>query len=240
MLYLVDLVPRGFALTLPVLLWREASLGPPSTTGWRTRVMEFKMLPVRQWKFGRHSAVGFPGGSAGKESACNVRRSEFDPWVRKIPWRRDWPPTPVFLPRESHGQRRLVGYSPWGGKDSRITECVRAGQGLLVPLVCTDGLSSPTWGGDGPSAWATLLPSLLQAGQGSCCSLWCSHPHLCGAAPFLGLWQRPWHFRMFILFFLSLLFGSSELQGSPVPSWKIYRRLKKKKENSGSSPRWCS
>ena len=72
MLYLVDLVPRGFALTLPVLLWREASLGPPSTTGWRTRVMEFKTLPVPQWKFGRHSAVGFLGGSAGKESACNV------------------------------------------------------------------------------------------------------------------------------------------------------------------------
>ena len=83
----------------------------------------------------------------------------------------------------------MPGPVGWPGpdKDSRITECVRAGQGLLVPLVCTDGLSSPTWGGDGPSAWATLLPSLLQAGQGSCCSLWCSHPHLCGAAPFLGL-----------------------------------------------------
>ena len=35
------------------------------------------------------------------------------PWVKKIPWRREWHPTPVFLPGESHGQRSLGGYSPW-------------------------------------------------------------------------------------------------------------------------------
>ena len=46
----------------------------------------------------------------------------FSPWVRKIPWRRAWQPTPVFLPRESHGQRSLVGYSPWGCKESDTTE----------------------------------------------------------------------------------------------------------------------
>ena len=40
----------------------------------------------------------------------------FDPWVRKIPWRRKWQPTPVFLPGESHGQRSLVGHSSWGPK----------------------------------------------------------------------------------------------------------------------------
>ena len=40
------------------------------------------------------------------------RRPGFDPWVRKIPWRRRWGPIPVFLPRKSHGQRSLVGYSP--------------------------------------------------------------------------------------------------------------------------------
>ena len=39
-----------------------------------------------------------------------------DAWVKKIPWRRKWQPTPVFLPGESHGQRNLVGYSPWGFK----------------------------------------------------------------------------------------------------------------------------
>ena len=48
---------------------------------------------------------GFPGGTTGKESACQCRRCKrcgFNPWVGKIPWRRKWQPTPVFLPRESH------------------------------------------------------------------------------------------------------------------------------------------
>ena len=40
-------------------------------------------------------------------------RCRLNPWVRKIPWRRVWQPTPLFLPGESHGQRSLVGYSPW-------------------------------------------------------------------------------------------------------------------------------
>ena len=50
-----------------------------------------------------------------KEPACHCKRCkrhEFDPWVGKIPWRRAWQSTPVFLPGESHGQRNLVGYSP--------------------------------------------------------------------------------------------------------------------------------
>ena len=50
------------------------------------------------------------------------RRLGFSPWVGEIPWRRAWQPTPVFLPGESHGQRILVGYSPWGRKDSNMTE----------------------------------------------------------------------------------------------------------------------
>ena len=41
----------------------------------------------------------------------------FDSWVRKIPWRSERLPTPVFLPGESHGERSLVGYSPWGQKE---------------------------------------------------------------------------------------------------------------------------
>ena len=52
-----------------------------------------------------------------KESTCQHRRPKrcgFDPWVRRILWRRKWQPTPVFLPRKSHGQRSLKGYSPWG------------------------------------------------------------------------------------------------------------------------------
>ena len=53
----------------------------------------------------------FPSGASGKESACQCRRCKrcrFEPWVRKIPWRRKWQPAPVFLPGESHGQRSLV------------------------------------------------------------------------------------------------------------------------------------
>ena len=50
------------------------------------------------------------------------RRPGFHPWVRKIPWRREWQPTPVLLPGQSHGQRSLVGYSPWGLKESNTTE----------------------------------------------------------------------------------------------------------------------
>ena len=43
-------------------------------------------------------------------------------WVGKIPWRKEWQPTPVFLPGESRGQRNLVGYGPWGPKESGTTE----------------------------------------------------------------------------------------------------------------------
>ena len=64
-------------------------------------------------------------GSDGKKSACQCRtykRPRFNPWVRKIPWRRKWQPTPVFLPAEYHGQRSLAGYSPWDRKESDMTE----------------------------------------------------------------------------------------------------------------------
>ena len=72
-----------------------------------------------------HFVWGFPGGTSGEEPACQCRRHKrcsFDPWVRKIPWNRKWQPTPVFLPGESHGQRSLMGYSPWGRKESDMTE----------------------------------------------------------------------------------------------------------------------
>ena len=52
----------------------------------------------------------------------NSRRPGFDPWIRKIPWRREWLPTPVFLPGEFHGQRSLAGYSPWLCKESDMTQ----------------------------------------------------------------------------------------------------------------------
>ena len=75
---------------------------------------------------------GFPAGTSGKEPAClcrRRRRPRFDPWVRKIPWRRKWQPTPVFLPGRFHGQRSLAGYSPRGRKESDMTEHTVLGNG---------------------------------------------------------------------------------------------------------------
>ena len=64
--------------------------------------------------------MGFPGASAGKESACNVEE------LRKIPWRREQLPTPVFWPGEPHGL-----YSPWARKESEMTE-----PGSLHKVLC--------------------------------------------------------------------------------------------------------
>ena len=56
------------------------------------------------------------------KNQLQCRIPEFDPWVGKIPWRRECLPTPVFLPGEFHRQRSLVGYSLWGHKESDLTE----------------------------------------------------------------------------------------------------------------------
>ena len=76
-----------------------------------------------------------------KNPSANARdtRHEFDPWVGKIPWRREWQPTPVFLAGEFHGQRRRVSYSPWGHKESDTTEYTRT-HGTLSPTEITDTL----------------------------------------------------------------------------------------------------
>ena len=68
--------------------------------------------------------LGFPDGSDGKESACNAG---FDllsliSGLERFPWRREWLPIPVVLPGISHGQRSLVGSSPWGHKEPDVTE----------------------------------------------------------------------------------------------------------------------
>ena len=70
----------------------------------------------------------FPRWLSDKESACQCRRWGFDPWRRK------WQSTPVFLPGESHGQRGLVGYSPWGCKESDMTEWLCTG--ILWKVIC--------------------------------------------------------------------------------------------------------
>ena len=91
-----------------------------------------------------------------REEAQNIaarrqcRRPGFNSWVRKIPWRRKWQPTPVFLPGESHGRRNLVGYiSPWGHKESDTTERLY----LLTYLFKRD------WKGSRPSLDGMSVPS---------------------------------------------------------------------------------
>ena len=72
-------------------------------------------------------ANSVPGDTSGKEPACQCRRHKkcsLNPWVGTISWRKAWQPTPVFLPGESHGQRSLAGYSPWGLRESDMTEVI--------------------------------------------------------------------------------------------------------------------
>ena len=68
------------------------------------------------------SKWGFPGGSDDKESACNAGDSGSIPGSGRSPGEGNWLPTPVFLPEKPHGQRSLAGYSPWGCKESDMTE----------------------------------------------------------------------------------------------------------------------
>ena len=106
----------------------------------------------------------------GKEPPCQFRRhktSAFDPRVRKIPWRRAWQPTPVFLP----GQRILAGYSPWGHKESDLTEATK--------LAYMWNLSSPSR--DGP-LWKHRVLTTGPPGETfpvKCCFLYASHAGVC-------------------------------------------------------------
>ena len=83
-------------------------------------------------------SMGFPGG---KEPTCQCRRCRFDPQVRKIPWRRKWQPTQIFLPGEPRRQRSLPGYSPWGFKG--IGQDLATKQQQVSPRHCLNVLV--TW-----------------------------------------------------------------------------------------------
>ena len=87
----------------PVLLWQHF-LSPP-------RLMSFPSCWLISFPI---LEIGLPWWHSGKEPNCQCRKHRFDPWVGKIPWKRKWQPSPVFLPGKSQGQRSLAGYSPWG------------------------------------------------------------------------------------------------------------------------------
>ena len=69
---------------------------------------QIQQLPTSYFTHGRISLV-----AQRQRIYLQCRRHRFNPWVGQIPWRRKWQPIPMFLPGKSHGQRSLVGYSPW-------------------------------------------------------------------------------------------------------------------------------
>ena len=100
-------------------------------------------------------------------------RCGFDPWVGTIPWRRERQPTPVFYPGESHGQRSLAGYSPWGHKGSDTTEATghaRSGR-AGVKLDSQGGVGGTQFRGRGSRG-----PGHLCAGPGGSQSALSSSP----------------------------------------------------------------
>ena len=92
-----------------ILAWRI----PVDRGAWRAAVHGVTKSPTRL-------KCPSTSGSSGKEFACQCGRRKIrgsDSWVGEIPWRKEWLPTPVFWLGKSHGQRSLVGYSPWDGKE---------------------------------------------------------------------------------------------------------------------------
>ena len=89
---------------------------------------DFPTKQQEQTKANQCACTGSIGGTSGQESTHqrrrhrSHRRCSFDPWVGKIPWRRAWQLTPVFLSGKFHGQRSLAGYISWGRKESDMTE----------------------------------------------------------------------------------------------------------------------
>ena len=82
-------------------------------------------------------AGGFFRTGSDRKERLQFKRPRFHPWVRKIPWRREWLPTPVLLPGEFHAQRSLGGSSPWGRKEFHRTE--RQTLSLSLPLAPPGG-----------------------------------------------------------------------------------------------------
>ena len=111
--------PKCGALTSPQFLHRNQT---PRCI-WRWGLWEVIRFRGSHERAGLHDRINvvirrhwLPRWFGGKEPTCQCswcERRGFDPWVRKIPWRRKWQPSPVFLPGKSHRQRSLMGYSPW-------------------------------------------------------------------------------------------------------------------------------
>ena len=133
------------------------------------------LRPSSQWYIWNIGAsqvaivVNNPPANAGR-----YKRREFNPWFRKIPCRRAQQSAPIFLPGESHGQRNLAGYSPWGRKQSDTTEArLESGKMVLMNLSAgqqwghrhteqTDGHGGGEGGTEGESSMETYTPPCVK------------------------------------------------------------------------------
>ena len=105
-----DALEKEMATHSSVLAWRIPEMGEPGglpSMGSHRVGHDWSHLAAAAFFYVQASLV-----DQGKEPAYQCRGRRFDPWVRKISWRRKWQLTPVFLPGERHGQRSLEGYSP--------------------------------------------------------------------------------------------------------------------------------
>ena len=104
-------------VTIIWLLTVQNSKAPRHISGENSNSKRYTHLSVHSSTNYSDQDMGVPGGTSDREPTClcrRHRRCRLDPWVGKIPWRRAWPPTPVFLPGEFHGQRSLVAYTVHG------------------------------------------------------------------------------------------------------------------------------
>ena len=131
-------------------------------------------------------------------------RPKFNPWVREIPWRREWQPTPVFLPGKFHGQRKLAVYSPWHRKESDTIE-----QPTLSLFSCTTHLfrmCTSSW-----LSFGKLYISRYLSISSSCLVHW----HITVCPILLSLWYWLYFLLFHFLLYLGPVFFLNE------PDWSL-------------------
>ena len=118
---------EGTGLGSQLLEWESWLLQPPAVPQFPHLYSE-NNSPQPTWASQWHS---------GKEPTCQCKRPVFHPWVRKMPWGREWLPTPTpgFLPGESAGQRSLAGCSPWGRKKLDMTWWINNNKSAPIDLL---------------------------------------------------------------------------------------------------------